>query len=658
MKKIELLIIAILSFAAIGCSDFLDKQPDDMKTDQMVWSSRTQVLGYLANIYAGIPSQAMNTDAYEGLSDECDYSWTVYPTFQVNLGNWNPTTHLYNKYATWYEAIRSSFVFENNVDKCPEISEDLKKQYKAEAKFLRGYFYWLLLRQYGPFILIDKEMDTDADYVDMERTPFDQCVNYICQMMDEAAANLPLHWQDRQADFGRPNQIVCKAVKAIVLTYAASPQWNGNKEYSDFKNPDGTPLVNTTYDESKWKKAADACKEVINISEQHPEANLRLYKNNENGDGTSFNPYKSLIDVQLKPWNCEIIFGRTNSDMMDWMIHCSPGPKNLGGVGPTQRLVDAFFMDNGKPIDDPTSGYIPTGFCATPNKHWNPNNRNVKTEDGRKAIIGDIRNSDAWGQWTGDWNMYANREPRFYAAILYNGRIIPQLPDDIDKRNYFSSSINGQKDGFGRAELYYGGQSRESGSYTFFSRTGYLALKRCDPQANMYDRILPGQYMQPTIRYARILLDYIEALNEYDPKNADIRKYWDLIRDRAGIPSVFEAMPQITGNQDLQRKYILQERMVELCFENDRYFTTRRRWVADTPDDGSSKDNRIYGDGGRMWGMDIDAGSTATNSFKYTGFYNEKAFETRVFKKAYYLFPIPQTEIDKSEGHLVQNPWW
>ena len=205
------------------------------------------------------------------------------------------------------------------------------------------------------------------------------------------------------------------------------------------------------YDENKWKKAAAASREVIDISEQHPDANLRLYRNNENGDG-EFNPYKSCVDVHLINWNCEIIFARSeSSNTQAWMIHCFPGPKTLGGVGATQRVVDAFLMENGKPIEDPNSGYVEDGFATQPGQHWNPNNRAVDTEEGRIQMISDIRQSTAWGHWAGEWNMYANREPRFYASIIYNKRIIPSLPDDIEKRNYYNTA--GQQDGYARAEL-------------------------------------------------------------------------------------------------------------------------------------------------------------------------------------------------------------
>ncbi|MGI6048311.1 MAG: RagB/SusD family nutrient uptake outer membrane protein [Petrimonas sp.] len=651
---IYLLIAFIVGFT--GCADFLDKQPDDMKTDEMVWSSRTEVERYLANVYAAIPAHNLHQDdPWLGLSDEIDLSWTVYSTYPINLGNWDTGSWFYRKYETWYRAIRASFVFENNVDRCQELSADLKKQYKAEVKFLRGYYYWLLLRQYGPIILVKEEQPSNVDWLGFSRSSFDECAEYICQLMDEAAEDLPVHWQNNTGWFGKPNKIVCKSVKSIVLTHAASPQWNGNSEYTDFKNKDGTPLANTTYDENKWKKAAEACKEVITISETQPDANLRLYKNNEQ-EGGAFNPYKSLVDVQIKAWNCEVIFGRYgNYHTEAWMIHTSPSPNNLGGVGPTQRLVDAFLMKNGKPIEDPTSGYLATGFATEPGDNWNPKNRNINTNDGRIGMIADIRACEAWGHWAREWNMYANREPRFYANILYNKRVIPQIPDDVAKRNYYSSA--GQQNGYGRVELYYGGASRQSGSTTFFSRTGYLAFKNVDPMANMRDRVFPRQYMNVFIRYATILLNYIEALNEYDPTHADIRKYWDMIRERAGVPSVFVASPHITGNKDLQREFIIRERQIELAMEGDRYFTTRRRWLAHTPDLGGVIDDRKYGDGGRMWGMDINAGDANANNFDFTGFYNVVPFEERVFKKAYYLFPIPQTEIDISEN-LVQNPWW
>lgn len=649
--KNKLLYIGLLLFVSAfftGC-DYLEKQPDDMKTDAMIWRSRTETEAYLYNVYSQIPAANLyQDDPWLGCSDEIDLTWNVYNTYNINFGNWNPTTGFYLKWASFNRAIRSSFIFENNVDQCPELSDDLKKQYKAEVKFLRGYYYWLILRQYGPAVLMTKATEGNEDWNAFSRAPFDLCVDYICQMMDEAEPDLPLSWNDNKQWYGKPTKITCKAIKSEVLTTAASEQWNGNAEYASFKNADGTALANTTYDENKWRKAAQASLDVIDMAAS---AGIKLYKNNENGDGVSFNAYKSVRDVNLKPWNCEVIFGRAKAYAGGWDIHASPGPNNLGGVGPTQRLVDAFYMKNGRTIDDSQSNYIETGFTTEGGEFWNPNNLNVTTD--RVKMIADIRKGDAWGHWAGDWSMYANREPRFYANILYNKRIIPQLPDDVAKRDYYSKVT--QQNGYGRVELYYGGTSRSSGSYTFYPRTGYLALKFIDPQANLRDRQWGVVCNEIFIRYSKILLNHIECLNEYDPNNPKIAEYWNMIRERAGIPGIFEVYPEIKGNKVLQREYILRERQIELCFESDRYFTTRRRWLADTPDTGDK--DRKYGEGGRMWGMDINAGVTTTNSFEYTGFYKRTAFETRVFEKKMYLFPIPQNEVEKGKA-LVQNPWW
>lgn len=661
MKRLLNIFLIVLLLFSGSCSDYLDITPSGLKTDDIIWTSRTEVEGYLANIYAAIPMpQLHQDDPWEGCSDETDLSWTVYLTYGMNFGNWAEGIEYYNKYSSWYTAIRQSFVLENNIDRCAEIPVELRTQYKAEAKFLRGYYFWMLLRQYGPLVLVKEELKFDGDFTQYTRAPYDECVDYICQMMDEAERDLPLHWWDDTGNLGRPNQIVCKSVKAIVLHHAASPQFNGgNPEYANFKNPDGTQLISTTYDENKWKRAAQAAKAVIDIADKNP-AILRLYKNTTDGGDPAFNPYKSCIDVQLVKWNRETIFARSRGNSLrGWMIHTTPGPSCLGGVGPTQRLVDAFLMKNGKPIDYPGSGYVETGWTTTGGDNWNPQGHNIGTETGRKDILTDIRNSEAWGHWADEWNMYANREPRFYAAIMYNKRVIPQIPLDVDKRDFYNSV--GQRNGLGRVELYYGGVSRQSGSYTFFSRTGYLAYKRVDPlceMGNESERKWPQDYAEVFIRYATIILNYIEALNQYDPGNSDIRKYWDMIRERAGVPSAFIATPDIIGNRDLQHEYIIRERMVELCFEGDRYFTTRRLMLADKKDNAMPAGKERYGDGEYMYGMNVNAGNASTNDFSYLGFYTRTPFEKRVFMRSFYLFPIPKVEVDNSEGRIVQNPGW
>lgn len=639
MKIKAIIYFSLLAFLASSCADFLDKMPDDQKTMDMVWSKKKETEKYLYNVYANLPKEGSMWEEipWSGASDEADYVWPRYQTYQLNLGNWNPTSTHYTKWGDYYNSIRASFVFENNVDKCAELQEAEKTLYKAEVKFLRGYFYWLLLKQYGPVVLIKEETKFDDDWNSYARSPYDECVEYIIQMMDEAEVDLPWTFRDDPKWMGKPDKIACKAVKSEVRLMAASPQWNGNSEYSNFKNHDGTPLTNTTYDEEKWKLAAQAAKDVITEVETRTNLGLKLYKNNDpQGGGESvFNPYKSVRDVHYVRWSCECLWGSINFEMKNLEKHSMPRPGGWNGMGVTQRQVDAYYMMDGKTIDD-SDLYVEEGFATTAHPEW-------KLDEVSQVVSG-----DSWGHRIGEWNMYANREARFYATVLYNGRPIPQVP--ANSRDLFNTNAN--KDGWGRVELYGEGTSGAKGDADH-STTGYLLLKYTNPRSNPRENQIVQQTNFTYIRLAKIYLNYIEALNEYDPNHTDIKKYWDMIRERAGLPSIFDTYPAIKGNKAKQLEYIIRERQVELAFEHDRYFTTRRRWISHTTDTSHPEERRMYGDGGPIYGLNISAGSDFSN----TEFYQRTKVEDRAFEKKMYIFPLPQSEMDRNKS-LVQNPWW
>lgn len=637
-NKIIYALIITLSASLASCN-YLDKMPDDQKTMDMVWANQDETESYLYNIYAALPTHAsvMWSDVpWVTISDEMDIPWERYYPNSINVGSWNPTTNYYNVWEAYYKAIRASIVFENNVHRCYELDYSLMLQYMAEAKFLRGYYYWLLLRQYGPFVLVEDEIDWSLDEINIPRTPYDKCVEYICRMMDEAGKDLPVSWKSNPTWMGKPDKLACKAVKSQVLLMAASPQWNGNPNYAGFVNNDGTALAATGYSEQKWKDAAAAARDLITTAEAitDPETIVRLYRNDENNDGT-FNAFRSVADVHIVKWNCEYLWGTTKVDFNNMERHSTPRPGGYSGLSPSQRVVDAFYMNNGRTIDDAASGYLETGFAASAHPAWTADN------------VSEIRKRNNWGHRIGDYNMYANREARFYASILYNGRPIPQVaPED---RNLYSSADN--KDGWGRVEFYSKGMSDASSAD--HTTTGYLMLKyvnyNSNPNRTQYSAWRNGTY----IRLAEIYLNYIEALNEYDPTNADIKKYWDMIRSRAGLPSIFDTYPAIKGDRDKQLEYIIRERQVELCFEGDRYFTTRRRLLSDKVDLQRPADKRMFGDNGPLYGMNLSAGG----GFQAVDFYRRTAVETRVFDKKMYLFPITQYEMDRNKG-MVQNPGW
>lgn len=608
-KYIKLLCAGLLSLGFASCSKYLDKKPDNLLTQDQLWLTKANAEAYLYNVY----SYVYNTDggdwASMGASDESSVCIPTVNVRQMVSGNWSAASWYFYTWGNFYTGIRKSFVFEANIDNVPanEMSNELKTQYKAEVKYLRGWFYWQILKQYGPYVKLTAPIAQDADFNQYPRAPFDTCVLHINQLMDEAATALPVSWPS-SSNYGRPTKGTCLAVKAQTTLLAASPLWNGNTRFANFKNQDGTALASTTYSADKWKAAADAAKAVIDLN------SYKLFTNIDEGDAT-FNPYLSVRNLFLTTWNNEIIFSCNGWSHWGFTKCSSPGPGGYNMYNATQNIVDAFSMANGRTIDDATSGYTETGFA------------------GADA-------AQTWAHKKGEWNMYANREPRFYAYIQYNGRPVLPAPSTDDK-NYYSSEAN--LDGKGRAELYYSGKSgqKAAGSNNI---TGYDVLKRISPNDNIrFDNPdNPRPYI--LIRYAEILLDYIEALNEYDPTNPDIVTYLNVVRTRAGLPGVETVYPNAVGNKDQMRKHILRERNVELCFESDRYYTLLRRQMMNDPNVKA------------IYGMNV-AGDDSGLGFSYTGYYTRTLFQQRFWDDKMYIFPIQQTDIERDNA-LVQNPGW
>ena len=600
---------ALLAVVLFSCTKYLDKKPDNLLTEDQIWQTKANAEAYLNNVY----SYVYNTDggdwAAMGASDESSVCIPTVNVRQMVSGNWSASSWYFYNWGNFYTGIRKSFVFESNIDKVPaaEMSDELKNQYKAEAKYLRGWFYWQLLKQYGPFVKLTAPIAQDADFNQYPRAPFDTCLLHINELMDQAASGLPVAWSS-SSNYGRPTKGSCLAVKSQVTLLAASPLWNGNSRFSSFKNTDGTALAPASYDANKWKTAADAAKAVIQLN------TYKLFTNTDQGDAV-FDPYLSVRNLFLTTWNNEIIFANNNWSTWGFTKCVSPGPGGYNMYNATQNVVDAFAMSNGRTINDAASGYTEKGFA------------------GSDATV-------SWGHKKGEWNMYANREPRFYAYIQYNGRPVLPAPSTDDK-NYYSSDAN--KDGQGRVEFYYNGKSGQKAAGSN-SITGYDVLKRVSPNDNI--RLDGVSYHGPyiLIRYAEILLNYVEALNEYDPTNADIVTYLNMVRARAGLPGIETVYPEAVGNKDLMRKHILRERNVELCFETDRYYTLLRRMMM--------KDAGVQ----TIYSMNVN-GDDGGLGFSYTGFYTRTLFQQRFWDDKMYLFPIQQTDIERDRA-LVQNPGW
>ncbi len=586
------IIILVTSSCLFSCKKFLDQVPDDRITMEEVFKKKATSEQYLANVYSYVPDEweAIHAVPWVGTSDEADLTWSGSFNYPINLGNLSPTNTTPDFWSPYYNAIRAATYFINHINENDEIrnlsGQQLIDQYIAEARFLRAYYYFCLMREYGPVILLGEDViPTDAPATDMQlpRSPYDDCVNYVVSELDKAAETLPLNpqrnGQQNDAEWGRATKGMALAVKSRLLLYAASPQYNGNTEVSGFKNVDGTPLISQTKDNEKWKRAVDAAKAVIDLGI------YSLYKD-PSGD-----PVKSLEGTFFQSWNAEQIFARKSNGLAQWDVHSEP--RQAGGwcgIGPTQETIDSYFMSDGKlPSESPL--YSEEGFT-------NVNGQRI-------------------------FNMYLNREPRFYRDVTYNNSIwqggTMSSPAPI---SFFVSGPNGR-----------------NGHPTDFSKTGYLVRKNVGPSTNIGSGG-NGQRQDrpaPLFRLAEIYLNYAEALNEYDPGNPGILTYLNLIRERAGIPQYGANAIPVPSDQVDMRKMIRAERRVELAYEGHRWFDIRRWKIA----------SQVMG---TVHGMDISKDGD--------DFYKRvPAMTPHLFRTSYYWWPISQYELDRDKN-LVQNPGW
>jgi hypothetical protein len=447
-------------------------------------------------------------------------------------------------YSNLYQGLRKVNLFIQNIDSANIVPVDGLTQYadirrlKGEAYFLRAMFHFELLKRFGAIPLATRVFDRAED-LNLPKNTFDECKNQIAKDCDSGIAMLPTWTQSwSTANRGRATNQASLALKARLLLYAASPQYNPTNDFA------------------KWQLAANAAKAVID-SNKH----------------SLITPYANIFNYNSAAYNNEVIFATQASNRNDLETNNAPisydGAK--GRTNPTQDLVDAFEMANGKPITDATSGYSPI-------------------------------------------DPYKSRDPRFTLNIIYNGLL-------------WKAKI---------VQTYVGGADGLNKDVNA-TRTGYYMRKFLSESAT-WNQVANTSVRRPWIvfRYAEILLNYAEALNEAQGPVADVYKYVNQVRARTGV--AMPAIPAVPGiSKDSMRIRIQNERRVELCFEGHRFYDIRR-W-----NKGDLFLNKV------VTGMRITPNANGTLN------YQRFDVESRVFAAKNYLFPFSQNDINLQPA-LVQNP--
>lgn len=616
MKAIPIFLLAGLLMTA-SCKKYLDVVPAEYTTDKEVFNNINLTEQALARLYNALPNDlGSNISAY---TDETYHHWFdnsgAIDAYKFNLGSWSNTDNPQDNWSGKYQDIRRANIFISRIDNVPvplnrgDYYAIWKPRYKAEARFLRAQFYFELFKRYGAVPIMTNSEDIDPRDIEktlVYRNSVDEVVNFIVAECTAISTELPLSHDNAQ--IGRITKGAALVLKARTLLYAASPLFNGNSLYSGIKNSDGKSLFGGTYDKEKWKKAADAAKEVIDLGV------YALYSpfptNPVQNYAAQF--YTRDYSETILP---RIIGNGTGFDG-DHLPNGQPFRGN-GKLTPLVELVNAYEMNNGYPINEPGSGYEATGTWS--GQLW----------DGLK--FQEVSNISNW---------YKNRDPRLYASIMFQYSVWRLDAAKRPARYAYWGSTGAQGDGW---------VAGKAGT----SPWGYNIRKFLSPEYDRNSNTGTGRRNFPIFRLAEIYLGYAEAMNEYlDQPDNRVYEYLNLVRQRVNMPG----LPLLATDYTKigMRKRIQNERRVELAFEGHRFWDVRRWMIAKTVDNGAVNvmNARPSTEELTATGLNI-----TTEAAGVAVFYKPVVIQTRVFTDKHYLMPVPQNEIDK-DPNLVQNYGW
>ena len=670
MKKIHILLaIALL---AVSCDKFFDINLKDQATLEDTMSRSSSVRRYLAHLYSYIPRDE-NTRNYEGgtvlRSDESLNAKSQYETYwyKVRRGEYGPdntnSESNANFWKRYYVAINECTTFLDNVDKDQEDSPELVQQMKGEARFLRAYFYFVLLRQYGPVIIWgDQASDQNVLAETMDRNTVDENFDFIVGELDKAIEDLAYEVNDSglglslSSNKGRATKGAAMALKARVLLMRASPLYNGQNGtgmYSSLQNHRGEQLF-PAYSAAKWDDAAQAAKTLIDMGR------YTLTTVNDAGKSEFQNAAASYQTVWFEGWstNREIIWGWWYRAWGDESLgsgcdiaYAAPAGGKIALAGyslnsPSLKLVDAYPMwETGR---YPILGYNKTGGMLDLSRPQVDEASGYQAEGWTENYQQTVDVETSWARPFKAHNSTVGRDARYYANFVPNGFWWP------------SSTTN--SGGPVRFTCYNSGEATAPYSATdACNRVGYVwrrLYKANNPLKNLAADYQSVRYIYPAFRLAEVYLIYAEACNEKTSRDAEEAiRYIDMVRARSGLNGLHEAYPEIDfGNADgvttisgvsrtgreWLRWFILQERMCEFAFEGQRHYDMIR-WL---------KAEEEYNT--ENWTLHITA---PTYEESYERVSDDYIGGRGVFQSRDYLFPMSTNQLSEMTNY-TQNPGW
>lgn len=628
MKNIKFWLgLAVSALLFSSCEDFLDRQPDNKITEEECFSRYEKVDGMVTTLYeyakiANRPLLWLNDFPSSTITDECTaYGTANQAPHHYHTGNiaaervppgggekWWWSVYKYIRHAN---KTLEGIAMYNTPDNPEEDGQGDLNRRIGEIYFMRAYYYFVLIREYGECVYLDRSITPQDDY-DLPKSSVHEIVEHIVADCDSAFKRV--YWMAPIEQFGRVDKGACLGLKAMALWTVAQPLWNGGQlpnDTRDFKDE------YRTYKPERMERAKKALKEVLDFKLETGEPRYSLYEkynkddytDSQNKDGKAANNYM----VPRRLWN---MYFDTDAIKNEWVWFVT-------------RHKDSGFCGDNLP---------PSQYSGQ------ARNRPLQEQVDEYEIIIDGYGYPIWSEKAkgiyDDGNPYVNRDPRFYRDIIYHGCT-------------FRGEIINTAEGSNKVgDSYLSKQSHSGYYFRKYTKEGW-------------NKTTAYQIHGPAvIDLTQIIYNYCECVNELTGPNQEI---YDLINKVRARSFMVPMPPEVKNDQKLMREYIKRERRVELFSANERIWTMRLQMDPDNPDEltkeATYKDAYSYPypkTGHFSHGMrpvEDPNGKIVVKGKKYR-MERFSLNENRVWvSPRHYLWPLMDDDIKRSTK-LTQNPGW
>ncbi|WP_343672716.1 RagB/SusD family nutrient uptake outer membrane protein [Chitinophaga sp.] len=588
MKQIIYLLLCI---SLLSCTkDFLDNNDKTQLTDEMQWSTEGNADIFLNDVYGALPNYWNQPENLDNFTDDNDAGF-YYTSYNWKQGIVSPAGTDYTVWGgitgsgdltNWpaiFAAVRKCNTFITKVQThTTNFSAAWQEKRLDEARFLRAFFYSELFMHLGGLPIITNVPDRNNGDSSQLYYPRSTFAETVDFIVNDLDTVL-LH-NHLTVKYNPGDADAGRATLGAALALKAWIQLYAASPAFNAAQPaaGGDPNKIAGYNNFDANRWTAAAATFKEFLDQY-------------GNGHPYGLFSDLSSLwyEANEYNSEVVWDRqvvavtmgSSFEQYGGPVWINGAYYTWGNYDPTQELVDQFRMANGKNIEDPTSGYDPQ-------------------------------------------HPYVGREPRFYQWIVYDGA--PYKMAWMDKEDTI----------YTRIDLVHPSKNQIDFGTDDVGNTGYYFKKRLNPLVRPGGGTISGANFI-YYRYAEMLLGYAEAQNEAVGPDATVYDAINQIRARAGVPALSAGL-----NQDAMRAAIHQERRVELCFENKRFYDLVRWKAAEqllTVDRHAMKiTNSVPADNSGVWQYEV----VPLN-------------HPHVFVPKMYLNPVPQDVIDRNP-RIVQNP--